>query len=338
LALLSIDGYLLFAESERVNTIKNSLPLPDGLQFVRGFLMGGADIIPGVSGGTVALILGIYQRLVTAISHCDWQLLRLVRQRQWTCAAKHLDFSFLVSLGMGILTGIVCLAGLMHYLLSAQRPYTLAVFFGLILASSVVVGKMIQPTFRIQRIRCLGLVLLGAVGAYWLVGLQQLKIYDSGYYYFCCGAVAICAMILPGISGAYILWLLGAYESVTAMIRVRRVLAFDWTGQELIYLACFVTGCMVGLIGFSKVLRQLLTHARASTMSVLCGLMLGSLRKVWPFQQEISSSHVDLKHRQYEAIFPTVWDSQVTVCLLFAVVALVGVLVLERRFSSSVVQ
>lgn len=321
-----------------VNTIKSPLPLPEGLHFMRGFLMGGADIIPGVSGGTVALILGIYQRLVTAISHCDWHLLRLIRRGRWTSAARHMDFSFLVSLGMGILTGIVCLAGLMHYLLSAQRPYTLAVFFGLILGSSFVVGKMIQPTFRRQRIRCLVLLLLGAVGAYWLVGLQQIKLYDSAGYYFSCGAVAICAMILPGISGAYILWLLGAYESVTAMIRVRRILAFDWTGQELIYLLFFVIGCIVGLIGFSKVLRQLLTHARASTMSVLCGLMLGSLRKVWPFQQEIFSSHVDLKHRQYEAIFPTVWNGQVTVCLLLAVIALVTVLVMESRFSSTDVQ
>jgi putative membrane protein len=309
--------------------------LSDLAHFGRGFLMGGADIIPGVSGGTVALILGIYQRLVTAISHCDWHLLQLVGQRQWRAAAEHLDLRFLIALGMGILAGIVSLAGLMHYLLAEQRSYTLAVFFGLILGSSVVVGKMIKPGateqhFQWQCFRCLGLVLLGAWCAYWLVGLGQLHPYDSTGYYFCCGAVAICAMILPGVSGAYILWLLGAYESITAMIRIRRVLALDWTGYELIRLAAFVIGCAIGLIGFSKVLRELLTHARASTLSALCGLMLGSLRRVWPFQQEIHTSHVDLKHRLYESVLPATWDGQVTACLLLALAALLGVFVVER--------
>lgn len=308
--------------------------MPDLVHFVRGFLMGGADIIPGVSGGTVALILGIYQRLVTAISHCDWRLLQQIGRRQWKAAAEHLDLRFLSALGMGILTGIVCLAGLMHYLLAEQRSYTMAVFFGLILASSVVVGKMIKSGGAPRRFQCLGLVLLGAWCAYWLVGLGQRHPHDSAAYYFGCGAVAICAMILPGVSGAYLLWLLGAYESITSMIRVGRVLALDWTGQELLRLACFVAGCLVGLIGFSKVLRELLTHARASTMSVLCGLMLGSLRRVWPFQQEIPSSSVDLKHRQYEAILPSTWDGQVTVCLLLALAAFVVVLVVKRWASS----
>ena len=296
---------------------------------MRGFLMGGADIIPGVSGGTVALILGIYQRLVTAVSHCDWHLLRLVGQRQWKEAAEHLDLRFLLALGMGILAGIVCLAGLMHYLLAERRAYTLAVFFGLILGSSAVVGQMIKSEGPRHHFRCLGLVLLGAWCAYWLVGLQQWHPHDSTGYYFFCGALAICAMILPGISGAYILWLLGAYESVTFMIRIRRVLALDWTEQELIRLTVFVVGCLVGLIGFSKVLRVLLTKARASTLSVLCGFMLGSLRRVWPFQQEIFASGSDLKHREYAAIWPPTWDSQVTVCLLFGLAALVGVVVVE---------
>jgi len=305
-------------------------PRRDCAQFGRGFLMGGADIIPGVSGGTVAIVLGIYQRLVTAISHCDFELLRLARGRQWRAAAEHLDLRFLVALGAGILTGVACLAKLMQYLLMEHRAYTLAVFFGLILASSVVVGQMVKPNTRVQRWKCLGLALFAAIGAYWLVGLQQIHLYDHPGYFFFCGAIAICAMILPGISGAYILWLLGAYETVASMIGIERVIHFDWTTQEITRLVAFVAGCAVGLIAFSKVLQALLTHARATTMAVLCGFMIGSLRRVWPFQKVLNPEVTDFKHRQYKSVLPEVWDWQVTYCLLLAIVALVVVIVVQR--------
>lgn len=292
--------------------------------------MGGADIIPGVSGGTVALILGIYQRLVTAVSHCDLQLLRFVGQRRWQAAAEHLDLRFLLALGCGIGTGIACLAKLMQYLLVEQRSYTLAVFFGLILASCVVVGQMVKPGDRAERWKCIALAVLAAGGAYWLVGLQQLHAHEHVGYFFFCGTLAICAMILPGISGAYILWLLGAYETIAAMIGIGRVLHLDWTTQELTQLVAFAAGCAVGLIGFSKVLRAMLARARAVTMSVLCGFMVGSLRRVWPFQHEITSEAVDFKHRRYESFVPEAWDEQVTACLLLVVVAVIAVLVAQR--------
>ena len=292
--------------------------------------MGGANIIPGVSGGTVALIFGIYQRLVTAISQCDLELLLLISGRRWRAVGQRIDLRFLSALGVGILTGTLCLAGLMHYLLSEHLAYTLSFFFGLILASSFVVGRMIHPGNARARARSLGLALLATLLAYQLAGLGQFHPYEHPGYYFFCGAVAICAMILPGISGAHILWLLGAYTSITSMIHIGRVLQWNWTGQELIQLAAFTAGCLIGLISFSKVLRVLLAKAESATMSVLCGIMVGSLRCVWPFQPEFASSGSDLKHRQVETVWPSHWDEQVTTCLLLAVAAFAAVLILHR--------
>ncbi|MGI9326639.1 MAG: DUF368 domain-containing protein [Pseudomonadales bacterium] len=300
----------------------------DFLQLARGFLMGGADIIPGVSGGTVALILGIYERLVGAISHVDGHLIALAIQRQWRAAAEYLDFRFLLTLGIGILTGIACLARLMHYLLLEQRMYTLAVFFGLILASSYVVMRLVQPQNRAQRVGCYLLAAVAAIFAYWLVGLEQVGFHDHLGSFFLCGAIAICAMILPGISGSYILWLLGAYVAVTGIIK--DVLKFDCTQREFISLLTFAAGCACGLIGFSKLLKWLLARAHMPIMAILGGFMIGSLRLMWPFQVDLTPETTELKAKRYAQLMPESWDHDVTTCLLFALGAMALVLILER--------
>ena len=307
--------------------------LTDLAQFVRGFLMGGADIIPGVSGGTVALILGIYSRLVTAISHCDAQLLRLIAERRWWDAARHVDLRFLVTLGMGILTGVVSLAGLMHYLLTAQRPYTLAAFMGLILASSFVVARSVQPKTTAEITKSILLGLLAAVFAFCLVGAQQFGQIDHLGYYFLCGTVAICAMILPGISGAYILLLLGAYETVTDILH--RLPKLDVTSRDIQIVVIFSCGCAIGIVAFSKLLRWLLANVRMSTMAVLCGFMIGSLRLMWPFQIDKTPDVEKLKLKEFEAYMPTAWTSEVTTCLVVGLAALAAVLLLEKLGSGT---
>ena len=300
----------------------------DLIQIARGFLMGGADIIPGVSGGTVALVLGIYERLVTAISHVDSTLLGMLFRRKWADAAEYLDLRFLVTLGIGILVGVGSLSGLMRYLLWEQRSYTLAVFFGLILGSSVIVTKTVALHRAGQWLVCFCLALAAAVFAYWLVGLQQVGFHDSPGYFFLCGSIAICAMILPGISGAYILWLLGAYIAVTEIIH--NVLKFQVTLVELISIVVFSAGCAVGLVSFSKILRWLLAHWHNLTMTILGGFMIGSLRLMWPFQQDLTPDVEKLKLKRFEPVWPASWDQEVTVCLLLAVGALSAVLLLER--------
>ncbi|MCA9235438.1 MAG: DUF368 domain-containing protein [Planctomycetales bacterium] len=299
----------------------------DLVMLVRGFLMGSADIVPGVSGGTVALIVGIYERLVTAISRFDGELLRLVAAREVRAAANRIDLRFLAFLGLGIAAGIGSLATAMEYLLTEQRPYTLAVFFGLILASSILVARMVAAQQDgTQGIRLL-LGVAAAAFAYWLVGHDKLGGMDSLPYYFACGMLAICAMILPGISGAYILWMLGAYETVTGIIK--RAVHLEFTARDATILVVFAAGCAVGLIGFAKVLQWLLARAHAATLAVLCGFMIGSLRKVWPFQIETTTGVSELKHKRFANTMPADFDSMALTCLALAAAALVAVLVVE---------
>ena len=314
------------------------IPLPstaDLAQVTRGLLMGGADIIPGVSGGTVALILGIYERLVTAISHFDLELLGHLRRRQWVRAAAHVDLRFLVTLGCGILLGIGSLATLMHYLLEHQLEPTMAVFFGLILSSSVLVGRSIGSWGPLNVIAVFG----GAGFAFWLVN-QPFMAGREGYdYLFLCGMVGICAMILPGISGAFILLIMGKYDHVTGVIR--SLVHGELVKDNILTLVVFAGGCCVGLLSFSKVLRWLLARYHSQTMAVLCGFMIGSLRRIWPFKEEILSGPleaVDVKHKQFENVWPAALDGQVVLVVALAVAAMAFVLALDwltRRYGDA---
>ncbi|MHC4516906.1 MAG: DUF368 domain-containing protein, partial [Planctomycetota bacterium] len=244
----------------------NENPPPAGLrsdvaQIVRGFLMGGADIIPGVSGGTVALILGIYRRLVNALSHFDLTFIGHLKRFELLQAARHMDLRFLAALGTGILVGIVSLAGLMHHLLTDDRlrPLTLAMFFGLILASGVLVGRLVDRWST----GSVTMAIAGIAIAYWITGLQSAAIEASYPYVFLCGMIAICAMILPGISGAYILLLLGMYLHVTGAIK--GLPKGDVSVENLTTIAVFCAGCVVGLLSFSKLLRWLLARFTSPT-------------------------------------------------------------------------
>lgn len=313
---------------------------------LRGFLMGGADIIPGVSGGTVALILGIYERLVTAISHFGLTLLVHLKRRQWSQAARHVNLRFLVALGSGIFCAIAGLAKLMHYLLTNHQAPTQSLFFGLILASSFLVGRMV---LRWNVTSALG-TLAGAGFAFWLVGLPATE--PQGYaYLFLCGMIAICAMILPGISGAFILIILGKYYDMVGHVSS----LFDGTADASTFLALgvFVSGCVLGLIGFSKFLRWLLVRHESMTMAVLCGFIFGSLRKIWPFKKDFTIEHLDdlgLSQQQieairsepqrlgelldainyYENILPEQFSGEVVLCLGLVILAIVFVFVLDR--------
>ena len=306
-------------------TMKKRPNWEDAWQFVRGLLMGGADVIPGVSGGTVALILGIYQRLIEAVSRVDTTLLGHLKRGELSAAAKHLDLRFLVPLGLGIVTGVVTLGGVMHRLLTGPdtRGFTLAAFFGMIAASAFLVLRIANLP-RPQRRIGYSVVLMAAVVAFVVTGLPPSQAELTPVYTFLSGMIGICAMILPGISGAYLLLVLGAYTPLTEILH--RLPHGQITSADALTVVIFGAGCLSGLLTFSKVLRWLLRRHESWTLVVLCGLMVGALRKVWPFQRLTGDAPHGAKDAVYELVWPGQWDGQVLGCFAIAVCA--GLLVM----------
>ena len=250
--------------------------------------MGNADVVPGVSGGTVALLLGIYDHLIHIIGRFDSQFCRLLVKRNWRQAAEYVHLRFILSLLLGIFGGILCMGTLSHWLLEHQqsRQFTLAAFSGMVLASCFVIGNQIQLRNRRDSLQAM---LLGLIGiAFTVLAGSAFKhapsqVTDPTYFQlFYFAAIAICAMILPGISGALILMILGVYEHLVALPeKLIKGIDLGETTKQLIIFAC---GAACGLIVFSRVLRFLLTKYRHGTLSLLVGIMLGSLSVVWPFQ------------------------------------------------------
>ena len=296
----------------------------DLVNVARGFCMGAADTVPGVSGGTVALILGHYQRLVTAVSHVDATLLRLVLRRRFNTAARYIDLRFLIALGIGLMSGIVLLAGAMHWLLENRLPETFAVFFGLVLSSAVVVRREIDHWSRsLWWGLCCGIVAALAISFLPVLGEGT-----NGWFLFAAGAVAICAMILPGISGAFVLLLLGAYHPITGLIKgvSRGELSLD----SLLTIGVFALGCLTGLLAFSKVLRWLLEHHRGTTMATLLGLMIGSVARLWPLQVPTGeTAALEMKFRQYVFVSPADWEGSLLLLAMLTATATATVLLAE---------
>ena len=292
----------------------------------RGVCMGAADVVPGVSGGTVALVLGIYERLVTAVSRVDLELLRLLFRGRIREAARHLDLRFLCSLGCGIGLGFVVMTVAMHRLLTheASRSLTMAAFFGMIAGSTVLVAMRIRCCSPLDAVRLTAIGLLGAGGALWLALAAGVSLEPSYAYVFACGAIAICAMILPGISGAMMLVLLGVYTHLTGV--PESLLRGENIAEGLITIVVFGAGCALTLVCFSKVLRWLLVRWHSPTMALLCGLMFGSLPKLWPFQVDTTPAVVSWKEKVFRPEWPAAFDGQVVGVLLVAFLSMGAVL------------
>jgi putative membrane protein len=283
--------------------------------------MGAADIVPGVSGGTVALVLGHYQRLVTAISQLDRIAVGHLRAGNWRLFWSHIDGRFLVALGGGIAAGILGLASLMHWLLEHRFSETMAVFFGLVLASGWVVARMVRRWNVVN-----GLAVVAAAAFAWLISSLTPTAGDPTIpYLFGCAIIAICAMILPGISGAFILLLLGAYHPVTEMIK--EAARLNITLEMLLRLTVFGLGCVIGLMLFSRLLRYLLDHRASTTYAALLGLMLGSLRKLWPLQMPTpETAELAFKDRQWMMVAPNQWSGSLIVPIALVLVSALFVL------------
>lgn len=259
--------------------------------FFCGLAIGAADAVPGISGGTVALILGIYRRLVEAISQVNLEAFRLLRERQWRSLAQRFDAGFLAMLLAGILCGLLTFISIMHELIgepdhpAATRPFVYAIFFGAIAGSSYLVARMIHTTGRRHTQVCIAGAMVGALFAWWLTGLPALEAFSTApnpLVSFLLGAIAISAMILPGISGSYLLLIFGAYHYYSGIPKNLAKGHIFW--PDIWTAACFAVGCLVGLLTFSKILKWLLREHEAITLAVMGGFMIGALRKLWPWQ------------------------------------------------------
>jgi len=258
-----------------------------------GLAMGAADAVPGVSGGTVALIMGVYRRLVTAISQVNLESLSELRQGNWSGLAKRFDLRFLLTLGLGIVIGLLTFLTLLHELIgpaddpASTRPYVFALFFGAICGSVLIVARLAKPVSTSQATLFGLLSVVAAAFAYYLTKLEALDAFSTAPHplaSFLLGAVAISAMILPGLSGSYLLLIFGAYTYFSGIPKA--ILKGQLVPEDVVAFGLFALGCLVGLLSFAKVLRWLLKHHEGATMAVMGGFMLGAVRQVWPWQDQ----------------------------------------------------
>lgn len=287
------------------------------LVFLKGMAMGAADSVPGVSGGTVALISNIYEELVDSIRSLGWPALAIWKAQGFRRAWRHINGDFLVTLLAGILCSLLTLGRLILNLMDAYLPYLLAFFAGLVLASIRFVAGHVGR----WRGRVFTAALAGAVLALLLVNLPIQESGQSLWYFFLCGTVAVCAMILPGISGAFILVLLGAYEPMLAALTM-----IVWPT-----LLAFAAGCLCGLVLFSRLLSWLLHHQHELTMGALTGMLAGSVAMLWPWQLETTGNTFS----RFRGVMPDTYFAATgmafspLVCLLLMVAGVVLVLLLE---------
>ena len=244
---------------------------------VKGACMGAADVIPGVSGGTIAFIMGIYDEFVGSIASINTEAVKLLFSGKFREFWKHINGNFLVSLVAGIGLSVIALAGLMQMLLSDHPIQTWAFFFGLIVASSIFILRGISGWKVREGLFLVMGVILGVV----VCTLSPTQTPDDLWFIFLSGSIAICAMILPGISGSFILLILGKYQYIMGVIS-GLVSGVD-VGKNILILGIFLIGACVGILAFSKFLHWLLARWNKETLIVLAGFIIGSLVKVWPW-------------------------------------------------------
>jgi putative membrane protein len=292
--------------------------------FLKGVLMGAADIVPGVSGGTIAFITGIYERLLLSLQSILPALIELIKDRKFSCFWKTINGSFLITLFSGILLSVIIFAKLIAYLLVTHPVPLWSFFFGLIVASVAIIGKQISE----WNIRLFISVVAGVLIAYCLTQLSPASVEHSYLNAFLSGLVAICAMILPGISGSFILVMLGTYSFILGAIK-----DFD-----MLVLMIFTSGCLIGLLSIANVLVWAFSHFRNVTLALLTGFMIGALTKVWPWKEVLTyreDRHGRLLPLLEQNVLPDTYEllngvpAQIEMALVCFVGAVFGVLFLE---------
>lgn len=289
---------------------------------LKGLCMGSADIIPGVSGGTIALITGIYEHLLQAIKSINLVAVKRALRFDVKGFLAEVHVRFLLSLFLGISLAIISLARLMNYLLHSFPVQTWSLFFGLISASIILVGYQIKN----WTIGACAWLITGAIAAYVIVNTIPVSTPETLGFIFISGFIAICAMILPGLSGAFILLILGKYEFITGTLKN------PLQPENMLIIIVFCAGCAAGLLSFSRLLNFLIQTYRNLSLAFLTGLMAGSMTKIWPWKEVVATKIIRGKaHVLAERnILPASLDMEFYTAVLLAVLGLVIVILLER--------
>lgn len=284
-----------------------------------GFAMGTADLIPGVSGGTIAFLSGIYEELLYSIKIITGQVLKLVLRGKITEAIQLIPFRFGIPLAIGLFSAVLTLANLLSWLLANHPVFVWSFFFGLVLASTLIVLKRVVKWDISDK----AAFIASTIAAYVLMGVIPVETPNTLPFIFFSGALAICAMILPGISGSFILLLLGKYHQILGAV----------TERDFLTLGVFMAGCIVGLALFSRFLSWLFAKHHDISVAILAGFMLGSVRKIWPWKEVVSTrinSHGEVVPFIENNILPSTFDISVVFALLLCAVGIYLVFFLDR--------
>lgn len=293
--------------------------------FLKGFAMGVANVIPGVSGGTIALLTGIFERLINALKSFDVEAVRLLLKFKFREFAQHVDFGFLLSVFLGVGVSIISVAKLLEFLFQSYPVYVWSFFFGLILVSVWFVGKSIG---KIDVAAAVSFV-VGAAVAFGLSVMNPATENTAFWYLIICGAVAICSMILPGLSGSFVLILMGNYQ----LIMIYAVSHFDMK-----IIVPVAIGVVLGLLAFSHFLSWLLSRYARQTMAVLTGFIFGSLGTIWPWKNPVylMQDGVEvLKNgkpiiQSYQIYFPQEFSAEVAIAIVLMAAGMAALWALER--------
>lgn len=311
---------------------------------LKGLAMGAADVVPGVSGGTIAFISGIYQELIDTINKVDFSFFSSWKKNGFKIAWQQINGNFLLALVSGIAISILTLSKVITHLLETQPILVWSFFFGLVIASIYFVGKQITTISLIAIVA----FIVGTLFSYYITIAEPVASPDSYPYVFLSGFIAIIAMILPGISGAFILLLMGSYAVVIGTINTFREallsLNLQLLAQSLLKLGTFAIGAILGLKLFSKVLHWMFDNHRNTTLAVLTGFMLGSLNKVWPWKKILSTrvdSHGKTVTFMDKSILPQSFegDNQLIIALLLMVAGFLTIFIVEKigtKFSKQI--
>lgn len=305
---------------------------------LKGLAMGAADVVPGVSGGTIAFISGIYQELIDSINNVDISVLKTLKKDGLKAAWQQVNGGFLLALLTGIFISVLTFSKIITQLLASHPILVWSFFFGLIIASIVLIWK---ETSNWKLVDILALV-VGIILSYYITIARPVSSPDSYWYLFLSGFIAIIAMILPGISGAFILLLMGSYETVIGTINKFRegIVKFDMAvlGEALMKLSVFALGAIIGLKSFSKILHWMFEKHKNTTLALLIGFMAGSLNKVWPWKQVLetrSNSHGEVVPFLEKSIMPQNFEGnpQVMTAIILAIIGFVVIFGMEKMAS-----